>query len=526
MIFQAFGSKYFKIVLALIVTLVIVESVILLFYRETWLDEEIVLNKSMLLIKSEAKPFVDLIIEYPPLFIPFYGLSQLWGPDLHSGRAISLIFLFLSLFLIFRIVGKIVGRNPAILAILFMMGNVLLIGNYVTATFYSMSAFILTLFVYAHLFASQKNKFFMTGIIAGLLMLTRTNMIIVPLIYLVFLFYNQAKIGDFFKFIGTFLATLVLGYLPIVIGNPEVALSYILYPLTAVGPLSQLPPSNKTVVTLVEVWSNAVAFFKEYFSVLVFFFGSVVAALFSERGKWRMFISQEKNLLFLVVLSIVFIASHYFYWRVESHINYSNYFIPLLVIVATILYFKFVPRNATSNIFLIFIILFTFASNAWRVDVVSSPREESDIARLKRGARFIEENTKKGDTIVTFDNSVYHVFLADRKIPNALINRNFLFVANAPKELLSKLGMYNIETMNQWLDEANYLLIHKERWPSSFIRMPFFGESPTFLEDMKKLQMKIDVKYRIVGEILNVYPRKYTEGNDGGTLVLYKRISK
>ncbi len=130
-----------------------------------------------------------------------------------------------------------------------------------------------------------------------------------------------------------------------------------------------------------------------------------------------------------------------------------------------------------------------------------------------------------GETVLAFDDTVGHVFTADLRTFPPLVNRNFLFLASADTERIKSYGFYNMEMLLNWArNETNYIAIQKETWSTPYVRSPFWGKGtenvPEKLEEFKKI---LNDKFELIATELNTYPRKYTEGNDGGTLLLYKR---
>ena len=164
-------------------------------------------------------------------------------------------------------------------------------------------------------------------------------------------------------------------------------------------------------------------------------------------------------------------------------------------------------------------------TNLYRIDLFSDPREETDLERLDRGAAFLRRYIPQGETVLAFDNTVGHIFIADLRTFPPLVNRDFLFLAHADTEKVRAYGFYNMEMLIGWArNEARYIVMQKETWSTQYIRSPFWGAGtekvPEKLEEFKRI---LNEQYELIAEELNTYPRKYTKGNDGGTLLLYKR---
>ena len=504
------------------------EIAALIFYREFWVDELFAAWRSYLIFKGEFVPFRDGVFPYPPLIIPMHGAVQyLFGPSLYAGRVLMSAFFAGVLFLVYRLAARHGGRGWAFAALALIVSNVLLAGNYVSATTYALVMFILLCVVASETWEiSRDTKILIAGGANALLLLTRTNMIVVPIAFAVYYLLIKIPVKDIIFFMMIVGGLTVVGYLPLIVFDPSLAIAYTVSSFGNIGLFKDVPPSLKeggqSVMQFLEVFTG---FVKEYFGIVALFGAISWAVLWEKRRELAAFLRREHLYLLLLCLSAALMGSHYFYPRIAGHVYYANYFIPVMVLAVVIGSAKFFAGNRFVSIMVGAVIVLSFAANLYRVDVVSNPREESDIARVNRGAAFLAAHTGARDRIVTLDNSIIHIFAADRQTFAPLMNRTFLLLGDADTAKVARLGFYNLDMVRFWLlERADFLAIHQERWPSSVLRMPFWGKGTEDAErGIAEIQSVIDTKYELVGTVLNVYPRKYTEGNDGGTLVLYKR---
>ena len=505
----------------------LIEVIVLVFYRETWFDELNYLWKSYLILKGNLIPFKDVILEYPPLFVPIYGLGQIiFGPSFYIGRLTSVIILALLLIFVFLITKKMSNRWWGLAAIFLMLSNLLLIGNYISATLYSLAALlVVTVFWVETLDISRKSKIYFSAVLLGLMMLTRINLLLVIFIFLAYLIFLKTKWQEIILFCGLILAVIFLGYLPVVWANPELALSNILQPFYSFGPMKELSAGIVGGQNFLSFFSTLIGFLKEFYSFLLLFLTVIFCALFENRKNIGNFLKQE-SVFFLISLTVlVLLATHFFYWRLEGKIYYANYFMPLIVISITVGMARFLPKNKAIIMFFVFSLLLNFSINLYRTDVLSSPREESDLQRVSRGAALLTQNTKPGDKILAFDNSIFHIFAADRITFPPLMNRDFLYAPGLSLEKAKELKFYNFEMLRDWLlEETDYVAINKEKWNLQFLKRDYWGlQEERGVEEVKEIGDIFNHNYELVGTAKNVYPRKYTEGNDEGTLELYRR---
>lgn len=521
-------NSFFWVLLGGAILLAVLEAVLMVLYRESWVDEVFSAFKSYLYLSGELVPFQGSLFEYPPMVIPTYGLVHyLFGPSLYAARILSAVFFFISLALLFFILKRHAGRFPALIGVFIILSNLLLVGNYLSATMYSLaSALALGVVFVEGSGMSRKNKTIIAVVLIGVAILTRTNMVALALGYLIYLLVMKVERKMIAGFLLGTIGVVVIGYLPIILPNPSLSLAHIVSPFGYVGPLQDLPVSLKVGgVSMGRFLEVLTAFFKEYFGILLLFFTFTFYVLYDRRSALFEFIRANAVYTITVILSLVFVASHYFYFRITSNVYYANYFIPLLVIGTVLSAFLFLEKERLPKVLLVALVVLNLGTNAYRTDVISSPSEESDLKRTRRGAEFVGRTIPEGARVLAFDNSIIHIFLADRRTYMPLMNRDFLFMPNADTESIQSLGFYNMAMLKGWAKESEYLVLHKERWPGSFIRSPFWGTgSEDIPKEIKEIQTIFDREFVLVGETLNVYPRKYTDGNDGGTMQIYKRI--
>jgi len=530
-IFFKFKNKkdaIFLIVLGLVFLFFIAQIATLIFYRESWVDEQMHLFKSMSVMNGDFVPFKDIVVEYPPLYLPVYGFFQnLFGPSFYVGRAVTSFLYVIILFLMFLIVKKLTNKWWALLSIALLSSNFLLVGNYVSAGFYSIAVLPLMLVVWIEtLKIARWRKSLFSGIALGLMMLARTNMLAAVLVYFAYLIFIKVKLKDILISVISFVSTVVIGYIPIVLGNPALAISHIFSPFFNIGPLKNLPPSTIVGFNLLEFVERTTDFLKEYYAYLLLFVSSVAFIIWEKRHFLKEFMKKEHTYVFVVALSLFFIVTHYFYWRLKGSVYYANYFMPFVVLSVIVGIARFLRREKAFAVMLIAVIILNFSVNVFRTDVFSSPFEETDIQRVERGAQFIRENTEENTKILTFDNSIYHVFISDRKTFAPLINRNFFYFPGADKNTAKSFGFYNFEMLKEWLlEDSDYVALQEESWRDMFTRTSHWGDEGGKDDDkIEEVSRILDEQYELIGTVLNVYPRKYTEGNDGGTLLLYKRL--
>ncbi|MBI1975583.1 MAG: glycosyltransferase family 39 protein [Candidatus Vogelbacteria bacterium] len=511
----------------------LVEVVILILFRETWFDELLYSFKGYLIASGTYVPFTDIVVEYPPLFIPIYGIPQiLAGPSLYLARIVSTVILGLMLTSVY-IVGKKLGNSRwwGIGAVWLLMSNVFLMGNYVSGTLYSLTALLLTLAFWVEtLSTSRSKKALYSGVVLGLLLLARINMLPAILVYGGYLLYRRVGMRDGAIFLASLAVTVIIGYAPLVYQNPSLAFSHILAPFVKVGPLATLPATavvgGQAIVEYVQVFVDLV---REFFAFFVLFFTVLAFIVRQQWGRIIEFIQEEHVYALLVALSTGLFAAHYLYWGAIGQVGYAAYFMPLVALTTMVGCARYVGEYRPFAAIVVGVAIALGAvGNLYRSDVLSSPREESDILRVSRGAELIRAHTEADARVLSFDNSFFHVFLAGKTILAPLVNRDFFYVHFLDTERARQLRFYNYELLKEWiLSGADYIALNKEFWNLQFVRGSFWGSlDPDGRRKADEIRGILDEEFELIASVNNVYPRKYTKGEDGGTLELYKRLKQ
>jgi len=490
-------------------------------------DEIFRAQKGFLYLTGELTPFVNSIFEYPAMIIPTYGLAQyLFGPEVLVSRILSSIFFIALIAILYWTTKRLSNKWAAIGTVLLVISNMLLVGNYTSGTLYSVTTLLILLVIFVEtFFISRMKKTAISGVLIALAILFRINMIPAVIAYLIYMAFIKVRWKEYVVFLVLVAVVVTAGYIPIVAYNPELAISRILLPFASLGPFADLPASTKAGGFALGEWLDVLTqVLREFYPFILLSFAFVAAIIYGERrSPWHFFQINRGYLLAILFAGVLF-ASHFFYPKIIGHPYYFGYVAPFFAMIIGIASFRYL-KSSLVIILLFSTIILNLGINVYRTDVFSAPGEETDLARISRGAELIENTIPADAKIVTFDNSLIHLFEANRRIPAPLLNRNFLFINDLDTEKVRRLGMYNLEMLQEWIDEADYLVLHREKYGESFVRRPLYegGSAEEAKLAQANIQATLDNDFLLEEEILNVYPRKYTEGNDGGTLQIYKR---
>lgn len=511
---------------ALLLLWICVESAILIVYRETWFDELVYLFKGYVVVTGAFTPFRDIILEYPPLAFFVHGIVQaMVGPSMMAGRLTSGVFFGVLLLLTFFIGRNLGGRWAGLGAAALVMSHALLVANYLSAVPYALTvSFLLAALLLECFERHLAGKIFLSALLFAGMLLTRINMLPAVIIYGAYLFWIRKPRREIVAFWCVFLLAVAIGYLPTVIPDPALAVSTALSPFVSIGPRTILPASLKIGgVNLNKFLEIIASFFREYAATVAGAIAVVAALAGRGREEWKDFFAAERAYALLVAMAAGLLAAHYFYWRITGSVQYANFFMPLIALVLSVGAARYFKGNGLATALVGTIIVVNLLANIFPEDIASRPQDETDLERVRRGAVLVARHTAAQDRIIAFDNSIFHIFAAGRLTEPALINREFLYIGGIDRDTARRLRMYNPELLMTWLADADAVVVHEERWRQTF-RRPFWkGERYDGEKVIADISSVLDGQYALVGSALNVYPRKYTEGNDGGTLLIYRR---
>lgn len=140
----------------------------------------------------QAEPF-----ERPPGYAYFIGaLYALFGPSCRTAAAMQALLGFLGLLLLYRLARRYMNQGPAILAVFFS-------AFYGPLAFFelkllpaSLSVFLVLLFLNllsAHLASGGIHRAVLAGLVGGLIILVRPNLVFIPALILLWLFFRRAS---------------------------------------------------------------------------------------------------------------------------------------------------------------------------------------------------------------------------------------------------------------------------------------------------------------------------------------------
>ncbi len=532
---QSFGElcaknegTIFALLLTSVTAIFLVEVIYYTLFLNTWFDEANFAYKSWLTGQGLAFPFINFADKYPSFIFYLESLLQnLFGPSLLATRLFSAVFLLGIGALLLRLGKLFGGRFGALAAFSLLVFNPYLVGYYTSATPYAIALFLLLLALWfiAEQNIGERNRIIFSSIAMTLAMLVRYNLFPAVILLWIYIGFRYRRVNLTLLSIGISLGLLVLSFIPYGLLDLHGALAWFLAMFGPLLPFAafKLPPDGppQSLSTLFGqgYWEMLQRFFEKFFFVSLLFAGGIFAVL--RRGKARAvaIIMQEPILSLSAGLALVLFAAHFLAPRNDGSLLYSLYFMPLAYLTVVGMFSHFAetfPRRKQLFQFLfavgIFLSLLSLPFTGREVVYFTQwHRADSDLTRIARGGAYLASLTTVSDKIISFD-SPHDVFLAGRVQVPQTINGEFTYRRDTKAEELIPYSYFNHDMLTDYVTHADVIVFQQGFLPETIL-----GNGA----DLAAFNQILEKKFKLVGSIENVYPRKYTRGT--GVMEVYRR---
>ena len=420
-------------------------------YNITYLDEAKYLIKGWLITTGQVGYYStpEFFYQHMPGGLLWYGLGQrIFGPSLLVARIQSFLIGLLVMFFSYKLAGLI---NPKakknILAILSLAPVAIL--YYSSAVPQSLAALTLILAFY-WLF---KNNFFLTTIWFTLAFIVRENFLFTLIIYFVYLLIYQRKI-----WLGqAALAAGIIGlfFLP---GWPGIL--NVLKNFPGVSWLLPVNAAEKAVLSLNWMvknydWRLYIRAIEEfgviYFSFLLIGLISLINS-FKNKTFW---LKDSRWRLLLIITGFNFLAHTWsaFNSSPRAIVSYLVYIFPLLAVIFSAR-LKKVPQ------YWLFLLIALFCLNF--ASLFQKPNHQNIISALNQSVKELKPIINNKQKIIWLAEPM-SLYLAGRTSYYPLINHTNFYKPSTDTATVKKLGFWNQVMMDQWLEEADLVVIDPNR---------------------------------------------------------------
>lgn len=522
---STFMKNKWQILLALVVLFWILNGIFYVLFADTTFDEGNLLFKSYLYASGKDRMYSgDTWTEYMPGGYLLFGPTQkVFGENFYPARTLSFLVGFLVLISTYFLAKNISGSISAILTVSLMVINSTLVQSYSVVASYSLTSFFL---VTSLLVFSSKLKPLIKIVISIFLMtltvFARSTMIpnlFVFILYLILLF-RKNKLLQSISFLSPLFFLIIL-FAPFFPGILQIFLHLPVIDKIAMNfgyPADYLYYYDyKRGGDILKAIFSFFQFLKHYQMWTLAFSSLIMVIFFSSKTKLvkkiRLLFSQNNYffgfLIFLFVFNVfVHVLGSYDHCP-KCIIPYFNYFSPLGAItlgVLTSVLVKFTKEDLfESFVFTLIFLIVCFIGTSTLSNIFIRPFNETSLKRIETVTNDIKGFTKNDDKIFSLTIPQY-LFLSERNGFGPLINMEYGLRNTSNTNLLTKVGLWNIEMAEGWIEkESAWVFVSRNSAGSLSEVKP---------EIEKKLMFNINQNF----DLFKTYPDAWQ-----GPLYIYKK---
>jgi len=527
--------QIFKWLAVIVVIFLAVEIIYYVLFLDTWFDEAEYGYKPWLVSQDLGQPFQDFRVKYPPLvFYIQVAFQGLFGPTILGVRIFSALLLALIGWLLFLIGKRLGDKWTGLISLSLLTFQPYLVGFFSSAKDYSL-AIVFPLLALWILSANieTRNKVIISSIFMTLSVLIRYNML--PVLIALWLFFiwrwkSWRYLGASIVISGLIFAVSFIPYLLLDAKYSLIWTAIMFGPLTKIFPVDYFQTfiSPTGGAFSVEHLKFLIGVFIKYFHLWVIFLAALLIALRQwKKVATREFLEKNSLLAFNFFLTLLFFTSHFLIPNEFATQPKFLYFAPFMILAVTgsiaLLLRRLQEKNTLADlklplgIFLAVLIVFPAVSIALtEPQIIFFNRfnyQDTDLNRVKRGGEYLRSLTQPEDKILAI-GTPHHPFLAGRYEIPELINGEFTYYEIENEKLLNRYKFYNFSMLIDWLtNNATVAVFQKDALAESSV----FSNDPNKIDLFRQI---LNERYDEIGQINNVYPRKYTRS---GVMQVYRK---
>jgi len=446
-------KKNWLFIISIIIWLVI--GIYGIFFNITYIDEAKYLIKGWLMTTGQVGYYStpEFFYQHMPGGLLWYGIGQKsFGPSLLVARIQSFLIGLLVIVFTYKLAGLINTKaKKNILPILSLAPVAIL--YYSEAVPQSIAAFSL-IFGFYWLF---KNRYRLATLSFCSSFLIRENFLFTLILYLLFLIVVFRK--DIKELVINFLIAFVVLGIFIIPGWPGIL--NVLKNFPGVSMLLPINAAEKAVLGL--NWMQVNYNLNNYllaireFGVVYFSFLLVGLIALIKGIKNKMIWAKDNRWRFLLLIALLNFFAHTwsaFQLSPRAIIPYFAYFSPLLAVIIS----KLLKEKIRFYYWLLFLAIISLPI----ASIFQLPNRKNALRQLSLSADSLKPIVANKQNIVWLAEPM-SLYLAGRVSYYPLINHTNFYKPSADTTTVKKLGLWNLEMMNQWLDEADLLVIDPNR---------------------------------------------------------------
>jgi len=493
-----------------------------IFFNQSWFDESKYIFKGYLMLTGKISWYntPGFLYQHMPGSMLWMGLSQIpFGPSLLAARIQSFITGMAVFWMTSALAYQLGGKRARLISQALMVSLWALIFRYAAALPYSLVALLLLTGSWYLYQGFKNNKLLLVATaLFTLTTLVRENFLPTLLIYWIFLglwlVWKQKKWR--FYIVQMFLS---IGLISIVIALTQPGIFKVLANL----PLIKTVMINQVdKIVLESYWQNyrftpflqlqTLSELLRAYQPLFILITIVVAYFLFKSHKiktyWqKLYENNQAKALVLLWLMIVFIFNFGLHiWSASllspRAINaYMAYFAPLGIVAVSYWLTVLVQKNKwlwSKTGAIIFITLLIFSINPDKIFIIGWPWQRKSLPTINQSAVTISQITRPDEKIFFLGQPIV-LHLSNRVTYGALFNSLNFFKPGAETAVVEKYGFWNEDLANQWLKNAQIVLIGENTLKTILNSAP--------LSDLAKIIAdKLKQNYKLVDRIEDFWP--------------------
>jgi len=420
-----------------------------LFYNITYIDEAKYLIKGWLMATGQVGYYStpEFFYQHLPGGFLWYGLGQkLFGPNLLVARIQSWLLGLIIFWMSWRLVKLVRPQAKNWILPIMTLAPVATL-YYSSAVPLSLAALSLVLAFY-YLF---KNNLYLTTVWFTLAFIIRENFLFTLVFYLIYLliFHRQTWLKNFL--LST--AVVAVFFLP---GWPGIV--NVLKNFPGVSWLLPVTLAEKNILGLnIQQPTHSLALYlqaaKEFVEIYLIFILVFVWSLLQKKF-------YNKKFLFLVLIAGFNFFAHAwsaFNLTPRAIVPYFAYIYPLLAVIAAV---QLTGRKINSR-FLVPLMIFAQTSVIF-ASLFQMPNQQTTIKALNQSATNLRQLAADKKHIVWLAEPM-SLYLAGKVSYYPLINHTNFYKPSTDTDTVKQLGFWNEAMLDEWLDQADWLVIDNNR---------------------------------------------------------------
>lgn len=471
-------KKYWQLILFLSIGVWLAAAIYGLILNISYIDEAKYLIKGWLIITGQISYYrtPEFFYQHMPGIFLWYGLGQkIFGPSLLAGRLQSLLIGLLVFTCSFLLGKRLAGEKGGVVTIALLSLAPTIALYYSAAVPQSLVVLFLLLgfiFLYDGLIKNN-HKILLASVCFSLTFAVRENFLFTLILYLgflVFVLINKRK--QLWLNLLVMVITLGIFILPGYPGTIEVLRNF-----PGVSYLLPVSLAEKQVLNLYwkagafspGLYLRAIKEFGVIFHAWILIFGWLIYRWVTT-GRKNLKLKKNSKTIYWQFLILVtgfnFIIHNWAAFKLSPRaiVSYFPYVAPLIaVIMASIISGWLKTKKQQKKALSIYLFLLLLAPKGIRFAAIFDiPTRQPDLITTYKSAMELKPIIKDKNKILWLGEPM-SLYLAGRVSYYPLINHTGFYKPASNTDTVRKLGFWNQEMLNQWLNEADFLAIEANK---------------------------------------------------------------